>query len=321
MSLLSRRALLMALAALPAARPAQAADKLRVGKSVAENFGNIPLDVGMAYGLFEKQGLEIEELTFAGGTKIAQAIVAGAVDISLSSGAEMALIAKGAPEIAVATITDSPSFMAIAVGSQFKGDGIDRLKGKKIGVTTSGSLTDWLVEALNRRKGWTGDDRAVAVPIGGSPTAAFAALRVGQIDADVGGPSTGFQLEENKAGRMLINCAEFVDSLQLFTIFASTAIVRRDPDTVRRFLKGWFDTIAFMKTHKAETLPIASKATGFSAGVIERMYDLLMAKFSTTGTFTPQSIETLRASFIDTKTLDASVDMSKFYTSEFLPQT
>src|ERR1700733_1894398 len=111
MSPLTRRSLLMALAALPAARPARAANTLRVGKSVAENFGNIPLDAGMAYGLFAKQGLEIEELTFAGGTKIAQAIVAGAVDISLSSGAEMALIAKGAPEIAIATITDSPSFM------------------------------------------------------------------------------------------------------------------------------------------------------------------------------------------------------------------
>jgi NitT/TauT family transport system substrate-binding protein len=157
------------------------------------------------------------------------------------------------------------------------------------------------------------------VPIGGSPTAVYAALKVGQIDADVGGPSTGYQLEENKAGRMLINCAEYLDSIQLFTVFASNALIRQNPDAVRRFLKGWFDTIAFMKTHKAETLPIGAKVTGFSTSVIERMYDLLMLKFSTDGHFTPQALATLQASFADMKTLDDPVDMSKLYTTDFLP--
>lgn len=73
----------------------------------------------MEHGIFAKHGVEIEEIIFAGGTKMAQAVVAGAVDFSLSSGPEMQLIAKGAPEIAVATICRSAAFMGISVGSGF----------------------------------------------------------------------------------------------------------------------------------------------------------------------------------------------------------
>jgi NitT/TauT family transport system substrate-binding protein len=320
-SLMSRRAALAGLGGsltLLGAPPARAADKLRVGKAVSEVFGYIPLDIGMQSGIFAKNGLEIEEINFAGGTKMAQAVVAGAVDISLSSGPEMALIAKGVPEIAVATIVESPAFMGISVGTQFTGNGIDSLKGKKIGITTVGSLTDWLVQELNRSKGWTGDDRAVAIAVGGSPTAAFAALKVGQIDADVGGTSTGYQLQEKNEGRLLVDCSDYVKTIQLFTTFASNAIIQQNPDAVRRFLKGWFETVAYMKDHKAESVTIGAQVVGYTTGVTERMYDTLMAKFSTDGKFRPEAIETLRQSFVDSKILPEPIDMSKLYTDKFL---
>jgi ABC-type nitrate/sulfonate/bicarbonate transport system substrate-binding protein len=317
----SRRTALLGLGtalALPALHTARAADKLRVGKAVAEVYGYIPLDVGMQHGIFAKHGIEVEEIIFAGGTKMAQAVVAGAVDFSLSSGPEMQLIAKGAPELAVATICESPAFMGISVGSGFGGNGIDALKGKKVGITTAGSLTEWLVNALNLAKGWSGADAAVAVPVGGSPTAAFAALKTGAIDADVGGTSTGYQLEETKAGRLLIDCSTYVKSIELFTIFATNAIAEQNPGAVRRFLKGWFESVAFMKAHRAETTPIAAKVTGYTTGVAERMYDTLMDKFSTDGRFDKQALATLRQSWTDMKTVDPSIDITKLYTEKFL---
>ena len=319
---ISRRVALAGISAalaMPAVRRARAAEKLRVGKAVAEVYGYIPLDVGMKYGIFEKNGVEVEEIIFAGGTKMAQAVVAGAVDFSLSSGPEMALIAKGAPEIAVATICESPAFMGISVGSGYSGSGIDSLKGKKIGITTAGSLTEWIVDALNLAKGWNGADAAVAVPVGGSPTAAFAGLKTGAIDADVGGTSTGYQLEETKSGRLLIDCSTYIKSIELFTIFATNAIVEQNPDAVRRFLKGWFESVAFMKSHRAETTPVAAKTTGYTTGVAERMYDTLMTKFSTDGHFDPQALKTLRGSWTDMKTVDPSIDIAKLYTEKYLP--
>jgi NitT/TauT family transport system substrate-binding protein len=320
----SRRATLAGLAGLLAmlnAPAAKSADKLRIGKSIAQNWGNVPLNVGMQFGIFEKQGLEIEELIFAGGAKLAQAVVAGAVDIGLSGGPDMIYVAKGAPEIAIATIADTAAFMGISVGNQSTARGIDDLKGKKIGVTSNVSTTYWLVDQLNRAKGWTGADMAKPVVIGGSPLAGIAGLKTGEIDADVGGTSTGYQLEEERAGRLLIDCSEYVPSIELYVIFASTALAKKDPGAVRGFLKGWFDSVAFMKSHRAESVPLAAKVMGYTERVAERMYDTLMTKFSTDGAFNPQALDALRASFVDLKIIDdPAMDMSKFYTTEFLPK-
>jgi NitT/TauT family transport system substrate-binding protein len=322
--LISRRATLAGLAgslAMLKAPAAKSAEKLRVGKSIAQNWGNVPLNVGMQFGIFEKHGLEIEELIFAGGAKLAQALVADAVDIGLSGGPDMIYIAKGAPEIAIATIADTAAFMGISVGSRSTARGIDDLKGKKIGVTSNVSTTYWLVDQLNRAKGWTGADMAKPVVIGGSPLAGIAGLKTGELDADVGGTSTGYQLEEEQAGRLLIDCSEYVPSIELYVIFASTALAQKNPRAVRGFLKGWFDSVEFMKSHRAESVPLAAKVMGYTERVAERMYDTLMGSFSTDGAFNQQALDALRASFVDLKIIDdPAMDMSKFYTTEFLPK-
>lgn len=299
---------------------AKAADTLRVGKAVAQVFGYIPLDIGMKYGFFAKQGLQIEETSFVSGSALAQAITAGAVDITLSGGPDMAFTAKGAPEIAVATITTSPAFMGIAVGSQSSARTADDLKGKKIAVTSPGSLTYWLVDELNRVKGWSGDDRAIPVAIGGAPSTQLAAIRTGEVEGSIGGLQVGYQLEEQHAGRLLVDISSYVKELELFVAFASTAVVQQNPDAVRRFLRGWYDAVAFMKSHKAESVQLAAQVLAWSPAVTERCYDHVIAHFSTTGKFEPQALEKLRASFVDLKVLDPSADMTKLYSEKFLPK-
>jgi len=305
----------------PVLHAAEAPATLRVGKAVVENIGFIPLDVGMEFGIFAKNGIAIEELNFAGGAKIAQAMTAGALDISLSAGPDMAFIAKGAPEIAIASIAESPAFMAYVVGAQSTARGIDDLKGKKIGITSPGSLTDWLAEELNRVKGWTADgDRVTTVAIGGSTPATLAALKTGQVEASIVAHQLGFQMEERKEGRLLFDCSRYVGTIELYTIFANTAVTRQRPDLVRRFLKGWLAAIAFMKNHKAETVRVAAKVMGNSPEVASRTYDSLMPQFSTDGRFSPQAVNTLIESFKDMHKLSGPVDMTKLYTEQFLPR-
>jgi NitT/TauT family transport system substrate-binding protein len=300
---------------------AKAAEKIRVGKAVAQVFSFLPLNIGMKYGFFEKEGLEVEEINFVSGAGLAQALTAGAVDITLSGGPDMAFTAKGAPEIAVASIPSSPAFMGIAIGSQSTARSLDDLKGKKIAVTSAGSLTYWLVDELNRVKGWTKEgDRAIPLAIGGAPPTQFAAIKTGQVDASIGGLQVGYQLEEEKAGRLLADLTAYVKDIELFVIFASTAIVQQNPDAVRRFLKAWYDAVNFMKSHRTETVQLSIETAGYSATVANRMYDRLVSQLSSDGKFEPKALEKLRASFIDLKILDSSVDMSKLYTTNFLPR-
>ena len=319
---ISRRSVLaMASGALVAHRVPAAigAEKLRVGKAVAQVFGYIPLDIGMKHGFFQKEGLTIEETSFISGSKAAQAVTAGAVDITLSGGPDMAFTAKGVPEIAIGTITTSPVFMGIAVGAQSSARGSDDLKGKKIAVTSPGSLTYWLVDELNRVKDWRGEDRAIPVAIGGAPPTQLAAIKTGQVDAAIGGLQVGYQLEEQHEGRLLVDISDYVKSLELFVIFASTAIMRQNPSALRRFLKCWYEAVGFMKTHRSETIELAAQTLGWSPAVAARCYDRTRGQFSTTGKFDRAAIDKLRASFVDLKILDGAADMSKLYTQEFLP--
>ena len=315
-TVVSRRAALAGLAGSLAARgtrAAETADKLRVGKAVAENFGYIPLDVGMEFGIFEKQGSSIEELNFTGGAKIAQAMTAGAVDISLSGGPDMAFVAKGAPEIAVASISNSPVFMGLCRRRPIDRRDIDDLKGKQIGVASLGSLTYWLIDELNRVKGWTGDDRAKHVVVA---AARPRRPRGAQDQAGRGKP----QRDPNRLltrgtgeGRLLADCTRYVGPFELFTTFASTEMTQKNPDAVRRFLAAWYETVDFMRKNKDETIPLAAKAMTYPPKVAARAYDVFMPD-SVDGRLRPDAIEALKSSFADLKSIEGPVDMSKLYT-------
>ncbi len=169
---------------------------------MAENFGYTPLDIGMAKGIFQRHDVEITLLNFTGGAKIAQAMAAGSVDISLSAGPDMQFVAKGAPEIAIASITESPVFMGLCISKESPVKTIDDLKGQQVGIASLGSLTYWLIDELNRVKGWTGDDRAKQVVVGGSTAASLAALKTKQVAASLSATQTGFLLEERGEGRL-----------------------------------------------------------------------------------------------------------------------
>ena len=310
---------LAAAAALVAVTLPASAETLRVGKVVAQNFGFIPLDVGVAQGFFAKRNLQIDEFDFGGGAKQQQAIIAGNIDIAIGGGTDLAFEVKGSPATGIASISASPSFMGYIVGADSTAKTADDLKGKTIGVSTQGSLTKWLVDELNRVKGW-GDDGAKPIAIGGQLSTEVAALKTHQIDAFVDAPAIGYQLQSENAGRLLITASEYLPELQVFIIYATHNMEQQNPDAIRRFLAGWIEALAFMRTHKAETVAIARKVTGFSQAVEEREYDLLMPHFSFDGRFDPAAIAKIASSFTALKILDAAPDMATLYTERYLPQ-
>src|SRR4029077_20742954 len=93
--------------------PANATEKLRVGKAVAFAWTFTPLDVGIQTGQFTKHGLEIEASAAAGDAKLQQALAADSLDIGIGSGPGMAFMAKGAPVKAVAVMAGAPRNMAV----------------------------------------------------------------------------------------------------------------------------------------------------------------------------------------------------------------
>ena len=238
--------------------PAAAAEKLRVGKAVPEAFSFVPVDLGMKQGIFAKQGLEIESIAFAGDARMQQAMASDSLDIALGSGPAMAFIAKGAPIKGVAAMAGPPLLLAIVV----RPDGpktVADLKGKTVSVSTAGSLTYWLVSETSRRQGW-GPNGINIAPMGAMP-GQIAALKRGDIQGAIMDIGNAFDLEKRGEGRVLVRFTD-LDDFHIHVIFATNKLIAERGDAIRKFLAGWFDTIAFMRRNKAETVKIAAEVTG-----------------------------------------------------------
>jgi NitT/TauT family transport system substrate-binding protein len=309
---------LLCAAALLSVAEQVSAEPLRVGKAQPQAFSFVPLDVGIEKGLFKKYGLDIEGIGFAGGARLHQGMAAGAIDIALGSGPDLPFVAKGAPELAVAALAGPPLLLGIIVPYDSPAKSADDLKGKKIGVSSLSSLTGWLALELARSKGW-GPNGVTPVAVGGDFQANVAAMKTGQVDAFIEASALGLQLEQKKEGRLLLPAADYVRDFHIHVIFASNTLIKEQADTLQKFLKGWFETIAFMRQNKDETVRIARRITGFDQPVEEREYDLVMPMFSSDGKFDSKGLATLRRSFVELGLLDKEPDMSSLYTERYLP--
>jgi NitT/TauT family transport system substrate-binding protein len=307
---------LLLVVALIGITPAQA-DSLRAGTPAEANFTFLPLRIGVDHGAFKTYDLDVEVTDFGGGAKLQQAFAAGALDVAVSAGTDMAFIAKGAPVMAIANMGNRPMLgLVTAYDSPLKT--VDDIKGKKVGVTTVGSLTEWLMHRLIMEKGWAADSVTI-LPIGSEISTNVALLTTGQVDAIVSPPALGFQMELAKRGRVLLPVFDPGAPFVAETIYASTALIKDRPDTVRRFLKAWFENIEWMQTHKADVIEMARVYTRYAPEVENQEYELVMPIFSHDGRFPPLALQTLQQSFMDMKMLPTPPDMSKLYTEAYLP--
>jgi NitT/TauT family transport system substrate-binding protein len=305
----------LAISPMTVASPANALEKLRVGKAVPEAFSFVPLDIGMRKGFFAKNGLEIESIAFAGDARMQQAMASDSLDIALGSGPAMAFIVKGSPVKAVAAMAGPPLLLAIVV----RPDGpktVADLKGKKISVSTAGSLTYWLVSETSRRQGW-GPKGIDIAPMGAMP-GQIAALKRGDIDGAIMDIGNAFELEKRGEGRILVRFTDIKD-FHIHVIFATDKLIADRPEAVRGFLRGWFETIAFMRKNKAETVVIAQKVTNKDADITARVYDELMPMFSDDGRFDRGALATLAKSYVELQLLPEAPDPAKLFTESFLP--
>jgi NitT/TauT family transport system substrate-binding protein len=296
---------------------AQPLDRIRVGSPSAQSFSFLPLRLGIAHGFFARYGLDAEEVTLNGSAKLHQAMAAGSLDIGLGAGTDLIFLVKGAPEIAVANMAGPPLLLSVVVPYDSPARTADDLKGKRIGVSTVNSLTQWLMRELARQKGWDADSLTY-VTVGAELPNQVAALVTGQIDAVVSSTALGLQLAEGKRGRLLFPASDIVNKFMIHTIFAASQIVQTRPDAVRRFLKGWFDTVAFMRQNRDETVRVSRQRTNFSTAVEEKQYDLVMPMFSDTGRFEPAALATIQRSFVDLRLTDQEPDLTKYCTEQFI---
>jgi ABC-type nitrate/sulfonate/bicarbonate transport system substrate-binding protein len=308
-------ALAAALGAAPA--PAVALDKVRLGKAVPNSFAFSTTEVGIEAKIFEQEGIEVEVTAFRGDAQLQQGLTAGSLEVGLGSGPGLGFRAKGALSLGVAAMYGPPANLALVLPFDTPVKTVADLKGKRIGVTTAGSLTDWLVRELSRQQGWGGD--GIKILALGAMQARLAAIQRGELDGMVIESATGYELEEAGKARNFMLFGDIAKDFYTHVIFSTDDVVNNRPDLLRRFLRGWFKTVAFMKTNKEFVVKVSSKVVDVKPSVASKIYDAQIGGFSPDGAWNPAAIDVIRHSLKELGILATVPEAKAIYNDQFVP--
>jgi NitT/TauT family transport system substrate-binding protein len=126
-------------------------------------------------------------------------------------------------------------------------------------------------------------------------------------------------MEEDGSGRVVVQFGDLIKTFHIYVIYARKGFAAEKPDAVRAFLAAWFETIDYMKGHRAETIAIVQASANVSAALAARDYDELSGMFNRTGRFNPAALAVLSRSFVEMGMLPAEPDIKSLVTEEFLP--
>ncbi len=123
----------------------------------------------------------------------------------------------------------------------------------------------------------------------------------------------------DRLGRMLVNFEQLAPNFHIHVIDASDAFIKTHPDGLRAFLAALFESLDYMRDHRAVAVAVAGKTLGVTPGLAGKLYDDLLPMYNTTGRFDPKALDRLAQAEIDMGEISAKPDMQALPTEAFLP--
>jgi NitT/TauT family transport system substrate-binding protein len=101
-------------------------------------------------------------------------------------------------------------------------------------------------------------------------------------------------------------------------MYASATAMTDQPEALKRFVAGWFDTVAYMRAHKERTVEIVSEAIHLPPEIVARAYDIDMTAITDKGNVDRVAFEGLKQAVLPEE-LRAKVTNEQLFTEKFLP--
>ena len=153
----------------------------------------------------------------------------------------------------------------------------------------------------------------------GQMQARLAAIQRGELDGMVIEAASGYELEEAGKARNFLLFGEIAKDFYTHVIFATDDMIEKRADLLRRFLRGWFKTIAFMKANKDFVVAVESRTIAVKPAIAAKIYDAQIAGFSLDGAWSPVAIDAIRHSLKELGILNTVPDAKTIYNDTFVP--
>ena len=216
---------------------------------------NGPLWIAKETDLFKKYNIEAQLIYIPGGTVIIQSMLAGEANVAnMAPPAALAAWIRGA-DLAVVASGVNRLLETVVTSAQIKSP--QELKGKRIGISRYGSLTDAALREALRHYNLIPDKDVTIVQAGGEGER-LAALRAKAIDGAMLSGDQRFQAE--KLGfHVVIDLSKLPIEYPNNGIVVRKEFARTNRDTVKRFLKAWVEGTKVFKTDREVSLRVLGK--------------------------------------------------------------
>jgi len=242
--------------AFDAAHAAEGLQKLRVAYAAITAAFSIPW-IAKEAGIFQRHGLDVELVYIAAGSRAVQTLVGGSIDIAAIGGpAGVDAKLAGADTVYVAIPVNRVLVFTVAAPQIQR---IEEMRGKSIGVTRIGTVTDFFTRLYLRQNGLVPDRDVMIRQAGGLPEI-VAALKAGQIE----GGTFGFPavLHARAAGfRVLVDYNASGFRYPLSTVIVTQKLLRTQESAVRRFLEAHIEAVHRFKTDPNFAMKVIGKYT------------------------------------------------------------
>jgi NitT/TauT family transport system substrate-binding protein len=269
-------------------------------------------------GIFRKHGLDVELLYVGGGGRAAQVVQSGEVPIgTFTGGAVVNANLAGGDLVIIASSLNVFTFVVMA-----KPDirSVEDLKGKKIGISRFGSATDFGLRFAESQ--WPiKRQRDFAVLQVGGVTDILAALRTGGVDAGVINAELAI-LARRDGFRDLADISKMGLSFPTSSIVTTRSYIKRNENTVRKFIHAYADGVHFAKTQRAFSVQVMSKyMRNNDLALVNDLYELyLIQNMLRIPRPTPEPIKTVLDQMAETDPRAASLKPEQFIDGRFFQE-
>ena len=233
----------------------------------------LPLYLAQQQGYFKAEGLNVKIIAFHGGTDLVRGMIAGAVDVGVTSLAGVTVGIKAGQPLRVfyggfnMTVFDWYAVKSIKSMAD--------TKGKRFGISRVGSSTDLLTRYALKVSGV--DPKSVKIVQGGGSNPRLAAMDAGQLDVNIFAPPQKF-IAADKGYNRIFRQSDIAPDYPFHVFFSTQDFIKKHPNTIKAILRAFVKAVRTAKADKKLSEKVLIDKVGIGPKYAGRTYDDFIGK-------------------------------------------
>ena len=236
----------------------------------------VGLDYAEQMGLFSKVGLEVNLVPILNSSNAVAALVAGDVDLCLIGGSAVVNAALAGEDLVFVAGVINQQFYSLVVQPEVKE--AEDLKGKVVGVSNPGTLSDTVMRGILESLGLRADEEVLLQAVG-KTNERLTAMEAGHIVGTII-MATEVPIAKEMGFKVLVDAADLDTPYQHTGIATKRAFTQSNGQAVARFVQATIESLALMKQDRPNTIHILAENLLLDpeedAAYLNEIYDILV---------------------------------------------